>query len=164
MRIFILLVAVALFSCKQGSKTAAAEFDTKKMQTEVQAVIAQLYDAAAHVDSTRLFDLFSFTDPDFVYVDITGEFYDVTKFQKMVHEFYATLKTEIIKKGTERFVYLDENNVLWSTSTALTANYLDGKQELYEPFGVTILFRKTNDKWKIVLLQESTQAPLVKNQ
>jgi len=164
MRLFILLVAVAFFSCNQQPKTAAAELDTKKIQTEVQTVITQLYDAAAHADSILLYDLFSFTDPDFAYMEITGEYYDVSAFKNMVSQFYGSIKTEVLKKSKEKFVYLNENNVLWSSSTTLTADYKDGKREVYEPFGITMLLRKKDDKWKIVFLQESTQTPQVTNQ
>lgn len=164
MRIFILLIAVVLISCQQQSKTTAAEFDTKKIETEIQSVVAQIFDAAANVDSTKLYQVFSFDDPDFTYMEINGVFYDVAAYKKMVSEFYGPLKSEILKKGTEKFTFLNENNVLWSYSGGLTATYKDGKQETYDPFGMTMLFRKTNDKWKVVFLQESTQPPSVKNQ
>lgn len=165
MRLFIIiLVSVALFSCKQQSKTAADEFDTAKIQTEVQAVVTQIRDAALHADSTSLYELFALNDPDFAYMEITGVFYDSTAFKKMVHDFYGAIKTEILKKGTEKFVYINENNVLWSSSTGITVDYKDGKREIYEPFGITTLLRKKDSNWKIVFLQESTQTPQVTNQ
>ncbi|HET6767370.1 MAG TPA: hypothetical protein VFH08_08225 [Chitinophagaceae bacterium] len=164
MRLFILLVAVAIFSCKQPSKTAAAEFDTAKIQTEVQALISQIRDAALHADSTSLYELFALNDPDFAYMEITGVYYDATAFKKMVYDFYGAIKTEILKKGTEKFVYLNENNVLWSSSIGITVDYKDGKREIYEPFGITTLLRKIGNKWKIVFIQESTQAPQVTTQ
>ena len=164
MRLFVLLVAVALFSCKQQSKTAAAEFDTAKIQTEVQALITQIRDAALHADSTSLYELFALNDPDFAYMEITGVFYDNTAFKKMVHDFYGAIKTEVLRKGIEKFVYLNESNVLWSSSTVVTVDYKDGKQEVYDPFGITLLLRKIDNKWKIIFLQESTQPPQVTNQ
>lgn len=163
MRLFILLVAVAFFSCNQQPKTAAIEPDTAKIQTEVQAIISQIREAALQADSTRLFELFALNDPDFAYMEITGAFYDVTAFKKMVHDFYGAIKTEILKKGNEKFFYLNESNVLWSSSTVVTVDYKDGKQEVYEPFGITLLLRKIDNKWRIVFLQESTQTPQVTN-
>jgi ketosteroid isomerase-like protein len=97
-------------------------------------------------------------------MEITGVFYDVAAYRKMVRDFYGPLKSEILKNGTEKFTFLNENNVLWSYSGALTATYKDGKQEVYDPFGMTMLFKKANDKWKVVFLQESTQAPQAANQ
>lgn len=163
MRIFILIIPVVFFACMQKSKTASGEVDTKKIQTEVQSVIAQIFDAAAHVDSTKLYEVFSFTDPDFTYMEINGVFYDEAAYKKMVREFYGPLKSEILAKGTEKFTFLNENNVLWSYSGGLTATYKDGKQEVYDPFGMTMLFRKTSNKWKVVFLQESTQEPSIKH-
>lgn len=164
MRLFIFLIAVILFSCKQQPKTASAAIDTKKIETEIQAAVAQIFDAAAHVDSTKLYEVFALDDPAFTYMEITGVFYDVPAYKKMVRDFYGPLKSEILRKGTEKFTFLNESNVLWSYSGGLTATYKDGKQELYDPFGMTMLFRKVNDKWKVILLQESTQAPQVVNQ
>jgi hypothetical protein len=97
-------------------------------------------------------------------MEITGAYYDVTAFKKMVYDFYGALKTEILKKGNEKFFYLNENNVLWSSSTGITVDYKDGKREVYEPFGITLLLRRNDNKWKIVFIQESTQAPQVTNQ
>ncbi len=55
--------------------------------------------------------------------------------------------------------FYSENNVLWSYSGALIVTYKNGQKAKYEPFGMTLLFRKTNNKWKVVFLQESTQEP-----
>ena len=162
MRISFFLIAIVFFSCKQQSRNEPATLDTGKIQGEVQSVIAQIYDAAAHVDSAKLYEVFSFADPDFGYMEINGVFYDEAAYKKMVREFYGSLKSEILTKGIEKYAFLSENNVLWSYSGGLTATYKEGKQEVYNPFGMTMLFRKTNNKWKVVFLQESTQAPTTK--
>ena len=75
----------------------------------------------------------------------------------MVRQFYAPLTSEIIAKGTEKYTYLSEDNVLWSYSGALIATYKNGQEVRYEPFGMSMLFRKVESKWKVVFLQESTQ-------
>lgn len=49
------------------------------------------------------------------------------------------------------------DNVLWSYSGALIATFKNGQVVRYEPFGMSMLFRKVDSKWKVVFLQESTQ-------
>ena len=159
MKILILLISAMLFSCTQKSNNLLSKEQTKKIQEDVQAVIAQISDAAAHVDTTKLYDVFSFEGDDFTYMETTGAFYDQNAFKQMVRQFYGPLKSEIIEKGAEKYSYLSEDNVLWSYSGAITASYKNGQQTIYKPFGMTMLFRKTNKKWKVVLLQESTQEP-----
>jgi SnoaL-like domain len=163
MKILILVIPAMLLACTQKSITVLNGEQTKKIQEEIQPVIAQIYDAAAHVDTTKLYDVFSFADNDFTYVETTGTFYDQAAYKQMVRQFYGPLTSEIIEKGTEKFTFLGENNVLWSYSGGLTATYKDGKQEVYDPFGMTMLFRKTGNKWKVVFLQESTQEPSTKH-
>ena len=160
MKILILLISVMLFSCTQKSNSVLSEEQKKKIQEEIKPVIAQIYEAAAHVDTTKLYDVFSFEDDDFTYVEITGAFYDQAAYKQMVREFYGMLTTEMITKGTEKYTYINGNNVLWSYSGALTVTFKNGQHTKYEPFGMTLLFRKTNDKWKVVFLQESTQDPV----
>lgn len=92
-------------------------------------------------------------------MEITGAFYDEAAYKQMVRQFYDMLTSEIIEKGKEKYTYTDENNVLWSYSGALTAIFKNGQQAKYEAFGMTLLFRKTNDLWKVVFLQESTREP-----
>ena len=139
------------------------EEQKKKIQEEIQPVIAQLYEAAAHVDTIKLYEVFSFAHSDFTYIETTGAFYDEAAYKKMVRQFYGMLMSEIIQKGREKYIHTEENNVLWSYSGALTAIFKNGQQAKYEPFGMTLLFRKINDKWKVVFLQESTQEPAQAN-
>jgi hypothetical protein len=159
MRILILLIPVMLFSCAQKSNGALSEEEKKKIQDEIQTVIAQIRQAAANVDSTKLYESFALDDKDFTYVEITGAFYDQAAYKKMVREFYGPLQSEIIGKGKEKYTFLSEDNVLWSYSGSLTATFKNSQQATYDPFGMTMLFKKTNSKWKVVFLQESTQEP-----
>jgi len=148
-----------LFSCTQKSNNSLSEEQKKKIQGEIQAVITQISEAAAHVDSTKLFESFALDDKDFTYVEINGAFYDQVAYKHMVREFYGPLQSEIIGKGKEKYTFLNKDNVLWNYSGLLTATFKNGQQATYDPFAMTMLFRKTNDKWKVVFLQESTQEP-----
>jgi len=146
-----------IFSCTQKTKNVLNEDQKKKIKGEIQSVISRIYDAAAHVDTTKLFEVFSFSDKDFVYIETTGAFYDSSAYKQMVLQFYGLLTSEMIARGSEKYTYLDEDNVLWSYSGSLTATFKNNQRAKYEPFGMTMLFRKTNGKWKVVFLQESTQ-------
>ena len=157
LRLLMIVASGMLFSCAQTSNGLLSDEQKKKMQDEIQPVIAQVYDAAAHADTSKLFDANSFTD--FTYTEITGEFYSPADYKQMAGQWFGMITSEIIDKGTEKYDYIDENNVLWSYSGALTATYKNGQQDKYKPFGMTFLFRKINDKWKIVFIQESAQQP-----
>jgi hypothetical protein len=134
-----------------------SEKQKKQIQNEIQHVIAQIHEATANVDTVKLYEVFSFADNNFTYVETSGAFYDKTAYKNMVRQFYAPLTSEIIAKGTEKYTYLSEDNVLWSYSGALIATYKNGQEVRYEPFGMSMLFRKADSKWKVVFLQESTQ-------
>jgi ketosteroid isomerase-like protein len=142
----------------QSSRTLS-EDQQNKIRNEIQTVITQIRDAAANVDSTKLYNAFDFADKDFTCFDIDGTPYDQSAYRQMVHEFYGPLQSEIIAEGKERFTYLSEDNVLWNYSGALTATFKNGKKATYDPFAMTMLFKKINGKWKVVFLQESTQEP-----
>ena len=134
-----------------------SEEQKKQIQKEIQSVIGVIHDAAAKVDTTKLYEVFSFTNNDFTYVETSGAFYDKTAYKNMVRQFYAPLSSEMIPKGTEKYTYLSEDNVLWSYSGSLIATYKNGQEVKYDPFGMSMLFRKIDSKWKVVFLQESTQ-------
>jgi ketosteroid isomerase-like protein len=151
-----LLVATILFSCTQKSDSKLSEEQKKRIQEEIQPVIVKLYDAAAHADTAKLYDLFSFED-DFTYIEITGEFYNEAAYKQMAGQWFNTITSEVIEKGAEKYNYINEDNVIWSYSGALTATYKDGRKEKYNPFGMTLIFKKINNQWKAVFIQESTQ-------
>ncbi|MBI1782438.1 MAG: nuclear transport factor 2 family protein [Sphingobacteriales bacterium] len=160
MKVFIpLLITTMIFSCTQKSNNALSEEQKKQIQNEIQPVIAQLYEAAAHVDTTKLYEIFSFAD-NFTYIEITGTFYDQVVYKQMVGQFWGQITSEMIAKGTEKYTYLSANDVLWSYSGAITVTFKNGQQAKYDPFGMSLLFKKTNDHWKIVFVQESTQEPV----
>ncbi len=159
--VFTVLVPVLLFSCAQKTSTEDLTEDQKKrMHDEIQPLIEQIYDAGAQADTTKLFEVFHFADNDFTYMEITGALYTQAQYVEMVRQFYGMISTEIIDKGKEKFDYINEDNVMWTYSGVLTAVYKTGIKERYDPFGLTILFRKKNNKWKAVFLQESTQVPV----
>lgn len=151
------LITTILFSCTQKSNCELSEEQKKQMQNEIQPVITHIHEAAANVDTTKLYEVFSFADNDFMYVETSGAFYDKAAYKNMVQQFYAPLSGEIIEKGTEKYTYLSADNVLWSYSGALVATYKNGQVVRYEPFGMSMLFRKVDSKWKVVFLQESMQ-------
>ena len=155
----LLFVATMLFSCAQESDTKLSEEQKKKIQEEIQPVIMKLYDAAAHADTTKLYDLISFKD-DFTYIEITGEFYDEATYKQMAGQWFNMINSELIEKGSEKYNYINENNVVWSYSGALTATYKNGRQEKYNPFGMTLILKKINNQWKVTFIQESTQQPV----
>jgi hypothetical protein len=146
-----------LFACSKKSNSTLSEVQKKQILNDIQPVITQIQEAAANVDTTKLYEVFSFMNNDFTYVETSGEFYNATAYKNMVRQFYAPLSAEIIEKGVEKYTYLSPDNVLWSYSGALVANYKNGQVVRYEPFGMTMLFRKVDNKWKVVFLQESTQ-------
>lgn len=152
-----LLASIILLSCTQKSNNG--EEQKRKIQEEIQPIIKQIYEAAAHLDTTKLYDVFSFADDDFMYIETTGAFFDKAAYKQMVRQWYGLITSEVIEKGTEKYAYIGENNVVWSYSGALTLIYKNGQQTKYEPFGMTFIFRKINNKWKAVFLQESTQEP-----
>jgi ketosteroid isomerase-like protein len=160
MKIIILLISTAiLFSCTQKSNGIPGVDENRKIQQEIKPLIAQIYEAAARLDTTKLYDVFSFAGDDFVYIETTGAFYDKTAYKQMVRHWYGMITSEIIEKGLEKYVYVSGNNVVWSYSGALTLIYKNGERVKYEPFGMTFIFKKINNKWKAVFLQESTQEP-----
>jgi ketosteroid isomerase-like protein len=158
-RSILLLLPVLAFACTQKSDGVPNEDQQKKIQQEIQPVLAQLYEAAAHADSTKLFDLFSFSDPDFTYVDITGAVSEQAAYKQMVDQFWGTVTTEMIAKGKEKYIFINQNSVLWSYSGTLSLTYKTGQQATYEPFALTLLFKKKDGQWKAVFVQESTQEP-----
>ena len=158
-KIYVLIIAAILISCTQGSNNVLSDEQKKEIQSGIQPVIEQVFDAAAHADTAKLFDAFS-VDAQFTYLDITGEFYEPAVYKQMAGQWFDMITREIIEKGTEKYNYINKDNVAWSCSGTLTATYKNGKREIYKPFGMTIIFRKMNDKWEAVFIQESSQQPV----
>lgn len=57
----------------------------KKYKNEIQPVIEQIHEAAAKVDTSKLYEVLSFAGNDFIYVETSGAFYDKAAYKNMVH-------------------------------------------------------------------------------
>jgi len=160
MKAILTIITITIFfltSCNQNFPGGLTNSEKEEIKKDIQQVIQQISDAAARVDTAKLYEAFDFHNNDFLYIETSGVFYDQSKYKQMVQEFYGPLTSEIIGKGDEKYTYLDKNSVLWSYSGTLTAKFKKGETKVYEPFGMSMLFKKINDKWKVVFLQESTQ-------
>jgi ketosteroid isomerase-like protein len=153
-----LLLTALLISCGQPSDHVLSEAQKKKIQEEIRPVIAQVFEAAANVDTAKLYGVFSFGD-DFTYVEITGKFYDQVAYKQMAGQFWGQLTNEKFAKGQEKLTYVSATSVLWSYSGAVTITFKRGQQATYDPFGMSMLLKKTDGQWKVVFVQESTQEP-----
>ena len=155
-KLTFLLIPILLFSCAGKSGNSMSNEKKKSLYEVIQPVIAQIREGAARADSKQMLEVFSATE-DFQFIATSGEVLTYPAFKEMITQFYRTITGEMLSKGAEKYTYIDENSFLWTYAGAVTVVFKNGKKIKYDPFGATFLFKKINDQWKAIFLQESGQ-------
>lgn len=157
--LILLAIFMFMFSCVQKSDKPLSDQQKTKLEEEIRPVISQIFESAKQANAGQVLDVF-WNSNEFVYVGITGESTDYGKFEGIVKQSYASRESEVFSKGTEKYTFIDEAAVLWTYVGSVTVTEKNGGVLRVDPFGITMLLKKVNEKWKVGYLHESGQLPI----
>ena len=104
-------------------------------------------DAAKQANAEQFLDACSHSK-EFIFVSMMGEFKDYSQFEIYVKGLYVDLKSEDIAEGTETFSVITDSAVLWTYIGSNMVTDKKGNQTPIRPYGLTMLVKKENGKWK----------------
>jgi len=139
------------FSCGTNNKPLS---DDQKdgIKKEIKEVVNTFIKGIEEANADMVME--SFLDsPDFV--DITnGMVFSYNDLVAMKPNFDAILnqKCTIIN---EKYTFLDKSTVLYTAETRWSTNYKDGHSSITDPQAFLIIFKKIDDRWKVIYLVDS---------
>jgi hypothetical protein len=142
---------IGCFSCGINNKPVS-DAQKEKIKGEIKEVVNTFIKGIEEANAGMVME--SFLDsPDFV--DITnGMVFGYKELLAMKPNFDAILnqKCTIV---SEKYAFLDKLTVLYTAETKWSTNYKDGHSSITDPQAFLIIFKKIENKWRIIYLVDS---------
>ena len=150
-RLVILLMLIGCFSCGINNKPVS-DAQKEKIKRELKEIVNTFIKGIEEANADIVME--SFLDsPDFT--DITnGMVFSYKDLVAMKPNFDVILnqKCTIVN---EKYTFLDKLTVLYTAETKWSTNYKDGHSSVTDPQAFLIIFKKIDNRWKVIYLVDS---------
>jgi hypothetical protein len=150
-KLILLLLLIVSISCSTKNKPVS-DTQKEKIKGEIKEVVNTFIKGCEEANADMVME--SFLDsPDFV--DITnGMAFSYKEMMNMKPNFDAVLnqKCTIVN---EKYTFLDKLTVLYTAETRWSTNYKDGHSSVTDPQAFLIVFKKIDNRWKVICLVDS---------
>jgi hypothetical protein len=150
-KLIILVLLFVCFSCGTNNK-AVSDAQKEKIKGDIKEVVNTFIKGIEEANADKVME--SFLDsPDFV--DITnGMAFSYKEIMAMKPNFNAILNQRC-KMVNEKCTFLDKSTVLYIAETKWSTNYKDGHSSITDPQAFLFVFKKIDNRWKVIHLVDS---------
>jgi len=153
------LVAVTIAGCTSQPK-ALTDIEKDSIINEVKKDFYTMVEACNSADLNSALQLY-LDSPEFLGIASDGSIVDYPQFRKANEEYFGAIASQKFVTTKESFKFLDDNLILSAWQGTNEAVLKSGEKMTFSSFGVTSLFKKIDDKWKVVYFHESGLPPTV---
>jgi hypothetical protein len=158
-KLIFLILLIVCFSCGTNNKPVS-DAQKEKIIGQAKEVVNTFIKGCEEANSNMILETY-FDSPDFVYT-YNGNSYGYKQVVDAMKPVFSTLinqKCTIIK---EKYAVLDNSTVLYTNNSKWLMNFKDGHSVLQNPWIVQLLFKKSDNKWKVISGNESGVEKIVK--
>jgi hydroxymethylpyrimidine pyrophosphatase-like HAD family hydrolase len=152
-KLIFMLLLIVCFSCGTNNKPVS-DAQKEKIKGEVKEVVNTFFKGGEEVNFDMAIEPF-LDSPDFVYI-YNGS---TLSYKDCVDAFKPLFSTQINQKFTivdEKYAFLDNSTVLYTTNFKGISNFKDGHSSLADPVAMLLILKKIDNKWKIIYGVESS--------
>ena len=153
-KLIFLVLLLTTFSCGTKTNNPISATEKEKIQGQVKEVVNAFFTACDEVNFDMAMAPF-YDSPDFVYT-YNGS---ILSYKDCVDIFKPSFSTQINQKNTilnEKYAFLDNSTVLYTANFKIVSNFKDGHSTLADPAALLLIFKKINEKWRIIYGAESS--------
>jgi ketosteroid isomerase-like protein len=97
--------------------------------------------------------------PTFLHFSSDGKMRNYEEFKKICTEYYTTLKEQKIITTQEKIHMIDTNLVVLGWTGNIVAQFKNGDIMKMNNYSITSVFKKVDNKWKVIHSHESALPP-----
>jgi hypothetical protein len=153
----MLIVSV---SCGTNNKPLS-DAQKEKIKGEVKEVVNTFYKGCEEVNLDKVLET-SYDSPDYIYIN-NGYAFSYKECIDVFKPVFSTMLNQKITVADEKYSFPDNSTVLYSNHCKSLTNYKDGHAILQDPTVMLLIFKKIDEKWKIIYGVESYIQKNVKN-
>jgi len=151
-KLIFLVLLIVCFSCGTNNKPVS-DAEKVKIKAEVKEVVNTYFKGAEEANADIILETY-LDSPDFVFT-YNGNSLSYQQCADLAKSVFGTLKNQKIIVVDEKYAVLDNSTVMVTVNNKCLMNYKDGHSVLQDPWISQILFKKIDNKWKVVSGAES---------
>jgi uncharacterized protein (TIGR02246 family) len=157
-----LVIGLALsmfFGCGRQEPAQMTPQEQDVAKKEINEVVSQLIQAASKLDAEALLQSYS-NSPDFILLTTTGSMVDYEGTKNSTAEVYKSLTALTFTTIKNEFRFLTGNIVVCAWLGKCDATFKTGEQATIDSYAITFVFKKLDNRWKIIYSHESASPPV----
>ena len=158
--LIFLVLLIGCFSCGTNNKPVS-DAQKEKIKGEVKEVVNMIFKGAEEANADMIIGIY-LDSPDFIFT-YNGNSFSYKQCADMAKSVFGTLKNQKITVVDEKYAVLDNSTVMVTVNNKCLMNYKDGHSVLQDPWISQMLFKKIDNKWKVISGVESGVEQSVKN-
>ena len=151
-RFILLVLLIVCISCGTNNKPVS-DAQKEKTKREVKEVVNTIFKGAEEANFVMATEPW-LDSPDFVLINngMTLSYKEVVDAFKPL---FGTLLNQKITIVDEEYAVLDKSTVLYTTNCKSLMNFKDGHSTLADPEAMQFMFKKINNRWKVIYAVDS---------
>jgi hypothetical protein len=158
-KLIFLVLLIASFSC--GTNKSVSDSEKDKIKVAIKEVVNTFIKGCEEANFDMAIEPF-FDSPDFVFINNgkTLSYKEVVDGSKPV---FNTLLNQQITIIDEKYAFPDNSTVLYTVNVKSLANYKDGHSLLADPEVLLFIFKKIDNRWRVIYYVDSYVEQSVKS-
>jgi ketosteroid isomerase-like protein len=157
--LLITLVLSFFFGCAKQQPAQMTPQEQETAKKEIREVISLIVEACDKMDLEALFQPY-LNSPDFILINADGSMVDYQGAKNGTAELLKSLSSLKYTTVKDEFRFLPNNIVIYAVLFKCEMTLKTGERSKIDAFGVTAVFNKINNQWKIIYSHESASAPV----
>lgn len=151
-RLIFLVTLIFCFACGTNNKPVS-DAQKEKIIGEVKEVVNTIVKGAQEANIDMVIGT-CLDSPDFIFL-YNGNPFNYQQFVELGKSMFSTLANQKITILYEKYVVLDNYSVLYTANSKWVMNFKDGHAILEDPWAMQYLFKKVDNMWKAISINES---------
>ena len=158
-RLIFLLLLIVCYSCGTNNKPVS-DAQKEKIKGEVKEVVNTIFKGAEEANFEMATEPW-LDSPDFVLIN-NGMTLSYKEVVDAFRPLFGTLLNQKITIVDEEYAVLDKSTVLYTTNCKSLMNFKNGHSTLADPEAMQFMFKKINNRWKVIYAVDSYVEKTVK--
>ncbi len=156
--LIFIFTSTLLLSCLNHNLDKMTEAESDQIAKDVKSISDKTteYSEGAQLD---LFLSCYDNSPAFLHVSSDGKMRNYEEFKKICTEYYSALKEQKVMTIQEKIHVIDTNLVVLGWTGNIVAQFKSGDIMKMNNYSITSVFKKIDNKWKVIHSHESALPP-----
>ena len=156
---FTALLFLFFFGCTLNLNAQMSSPEQENIKKEIRETAGTIFRNLEKMDAEALFQSYS-DSPDFMFVTTDGSMVSFQEAKNHNAAWFRSLSSLKVTTINDRFRFLPGNLVIYYWLGKFEMTLPTGQQLKDDKFGITLIFSKTDNQWKVIHQHSSALPPV----